>query len=136
MIEQKTIKSGIRYKKGYYNPTTEELSSNTKDKIRYEIENNVLENEKYNIFDILADLSKRCNLLERCLMVLLKDKIDTNSLPSSLDSYIPLVEHYNTELSNSNYKSRTDLSEDKLAELVKLMDRDNKITEILENNGY
>lgn len=136
MIEQKTIKSGIRYKKGYYNPTTEETSTNTKEKIRYEIENSVLDNDNYNIFDIIADLSKRCNMLERYLMVLLKDKIDTNSLPVNLDSYRPLVEHYNTELSNGNYKSRTDLSEDKLAELVKLMDRDNKITEILENNGY
>lgn len=136
MIEQKTIKSGVRYKKGYYNPTTEETSTDIKDKIRYEIENQVLENNNYNIFDILADLSKRCNMLERIIMLLLKDHIDNNNLPAVLDIYKPLIEYYITSITDGTYKSRTDLEENKLEVLTKLMERDNKITEILQKNGY
>lgn len=136
-MKSTVIKQGRKIKKAVYDPATDTTRTDNKGKIRQSIQSEVINgDEEYDLFEIIADLSKRCNILERGLFLLFKDMKDNSTLPSSLSGYNDSIEYYITQLNAGNYKARTDLA-DNIADMhQELMRRDNKITEILENNGY
>ena len=130
-------KAGRIYKKAYRDPATGTESTGRKAKVRYRIQNEVNEGEQYDIFDIVADLAKRLNMVERGMMVLLKDMKDADTLPAVLKAkYSDMIENYITALMEGTYKARTDLAADNDATFTELLARDAKVTQILAECGY
>jgi|SRR6056297_1399351 len=135
-MENKLVKSGRKIKKGIYDPATNQTRTDKKGKIRKRIQDEIVNSEEYDIFEIIADLSKRCNILERGLFLFFKTLKDNGDLPGSLSGYNDSIDFYVDELVAGRYKSRTDLVDDISELYVKLMERDNKVTQILEEEGY
>jgi hypothetical protein len=136
-METGIIKSGKIYKKVYKDPATGTESTDRKAKVRYKIQNEVVPGEQYDIFDIIADLSKRLNMIERGMMVLLKDMKDNDTLPEILEAkYGGMIDNYITAITDGTYKARTDLAADNDATFTKLLARDAKVTQILAECGY
>lgn len=135
-MEEKLVKSGRKVKKGYYDPATDITRTDKKGKIRKRIQEEVVDGQEYDLFDLIADLSKRCNILERGLILLLKSIKDTDGLPATLSGYNDSIELYVAELLAGNYKARTDLVPDISDLYAELMRRDTKVTSILEEEGY
>jgi len=130
------IKSGRKIKRAVYDPATDTKRTDVKGRIRKRIQDEVVEGQQYDLFDLIADLSKRCNILERGLIFLLKSMKDQSTLPATLTTYNDSIELYVSELLAGNYKSRTDLVPDISDLYGELMRRDNKVTQILEEEGY
>jgi len=129
------VKVGRKVKRAVYDSATDTVRTDPKGKIRKRIEGEVA-STGYDVFDIISDLSKRCNILERGLFLLLKDMKDKSTLPASLSGYGDSIEYYIAELVAGRYKARTDLAPS-IADLhQELMRRDTKVTSILEQEGY
>jgi len=135
-MEHKLIKSGRKVKRAVYDPATDTTRSDAKGRIRSRIQEEVLADDTYDLFDLIADLSKRCNILERGFFLLLKDMKDGSTLPATLTGYNDSIEYYIAQLGTGDYKARTDLAADIAVLHQELMRRDNKVTEILEAEGY
>ena len=136
-MKNTVIKEGRKIKKAVYDPATDTTRTDNKGKIRQAIQSEVITGDaEYDLFEIIADLSKRCNILERGLFLLFKDMKDNATLPAALSGYNDSIEYYVSQLISGDYKARTDLAADIADMHQELMRRDNKITEILESNGY
>jgi len=129
------VKVGRKVKRAVYDSATDTVRTDPKGKIRKRIEEEVAASG-YDVFDIISDLSKRCNILERGLFLLLKDMKDNTTLPVSLTGYGDSIDYYVTEMLAGRYKSRTDLADDISVLHIELMRRDTAVTTILEQEGY
>jgi hypothetical protein len=131
------VKSGNIYKKTYVDPATDSARHDAKGKARYRIEKEVVPGENYDIFDITADLAKRLNMLERGMMLLLKDMKDAGNLPTVMETkYGGLIDSYMAALGAGEYAARTDLAADNAATFAELLRRDNAVTTILAECGF
>lgn len=130
------VKNGRIFKKAVYDPATGTTRTDKKGKIRKRIQEEVISGDSYDLFDLIADLSKRCNILERGLILFFKSLKDTGKLPATLSGYNDSIDMYITELMAGRYKARTDLAPDISDMYAELMRRDTKVTEILEEEGY
>jgi len=136
-METGVEKIGKLYKKTYKDPATGTVETSKKAKARYRIQTEVNPGEEYDIFDVIADLAKRLNMIERGMMVLLKDMKDQDTLPAILKlRYSAMIENYITALMDGTYIARTDLALDNDATFTELLRRDAKVTEILSECGY
>ena len=135
-MKQTLIKSGRKVKRAVYDPATGVTRSDKKGIIRKRIQEEVVDGQEFDVFDLVADLSKRCNILERGLFLLFKDMKDNSTLPASLSGYNDSIEYYISELNAGTYKARTDLAIDISDMHQELMRRDTVVTEILEDEGY
>ena len=135
-MKQTLIRSGRKIKRAVYDPATDTTRVDAKGKIRNRIQREVISGQDFDVFDLVADLSKRCNILERGLFLLLKDMKDNTTLPASLTGYNTSIEYYISALGDGSYKARTDLAADIATMHQELMRRDTVVTEILEDEGY
>jgi len=135
-MEKILLKSGRKIKKAVYDPATNSTRTDAKGKIRERIESEVIDGQNFDIFDLIADMSKRLNVLERGLFLYFKTLKDNGELPASLSGYNDSIDYYITELMAGRYKARTDLVDDISDMHQELMRRDTKVTEILESEGY
>lgn len=128
---------GRIYKKTYKDPATDTVRTDLKAKARYRIQKEVIPDEDYDIFDIVADLGKRLNMVERGMMVLLYDMKEEDTLPELIKAkYSNMIETYMDMLTSGTYAARTDLALDNDATFTELMRRDAKVTSILAECGY
>jgi len=130
------VKSGRKVRRAVYDPATDSTRLDVKGKIRKRIQEEVTGDSEYDLFDLIADLSKRCNILERGLILLFKSMKDNGTLPATLSGYNDSIDLYVTELMAGRYKARTDLVADISDLYQELMRRDTKITTILQEEGY
>lgn len=135
-MKEKLVKNGRKIKKGYFDPATGETRTDRKGKIRKRIQEEIVPGQEYDVFDLVADLSKRCNILERGLILLLKSMKDAGTMPASLSGYNDSIDLYVNDLMDGTYKARTDLVSDISDLYAELMRRDTKVTEILQEEGY
>jgi len=136
-MELGLVKKGRLYKKTYVDPATGTANTDRKAKARYRIQTEVNPGEEYDIFDIVADLAKRLNMVERGFMILLKDMKDDDLLPALIkDNYSDMIEGYMTALMTGEYKARTDLAASNDATFTELLRRDNAVTAILAESGF
>jgi hypothetical protein len=130
-------KVGRIYKKTYKDPATGTENRDRKAKARYRIQTEVNPGEEYDIFDIIADLAKRLNIMERGMVLLLSDLRDRDLLPEVIkNSYVQMIDGYMAALAAGQYRARTDLAADNDATYTELMRRDNAVTQILAECGY
>lgn len=131
------IRDGRKYKNGVYDPATDTTRTDVKGRIRKRIQSEVIPGEEYDIFDLCADLAKRLNMIERGMMVLLYTMQEAGTLPEEIsEPYSAIITTYMEKLSTGEYEARTDLEADNYANFIKLMQRDNQITQILKEEGY
>jgi len=130
-------KVGRIYKKTYRDPATASEKYDRKAKARYRIQKEVNPGEEYDVFDIIADLGKRLNILERGMVLLMADMKENDMLPAVIvDNYGQIIDGYLAALQAGQYKARTDLAADNDATFSELMRRDNAVTTILAECGY
>ena len=126
-----------QYKRVYHDPATDKTSNDQKAKIRYEIESQVTQGKDYDYLDIIADLGKRLNMIERGFIFLLDAMKTAETLPTAIATqWTDIIEGYMTMINDGTYKARTDLAEDNFETFQELMRRDNEVTKILQRNGY
>lgn len=90
----------------------------------------------YDIYEIVADLSKRICLLERLLLRLAKAEKDEAKLPETIvNLYGEMIDTYAAGVENGMIKDRTDL-ENNWSVFNKLQQRTAKIAEIVEEEMY
>lgn len=130
-------KVGRIYKKTYIDPATDTERHDKKAKARYRIQTEVNPGESYDIFDIVADLAKRLNMIERGLIMLLADLKANDALPEIIETkWGGIIDGYLAALTAGDYKARTDLAVDNDATFTELMRRDNAVTQILTECGF
>ena len=131
----KRNKGSRQYKKVYYDPATNLTRHDKIAKARYEIETEVTPGKPYDYLEIIADMGKRLNMIERGFMLMLDAMKTAGTLPPAIENqWTDIIEGYIAMLNDGSYKARTDLAEDNFATFQELMRRDNKITTILERN--
>ena len=136
-MEEGVKKVGKIYKKTYKDPATATVKTDTKAKARYRIQKEVIPGEDYDVFDIIADLGKRLNMVERGMMVLLYDMKENDTLPELIEAkYSNMIDSYMGMLTSGTYAARTDLALDNDATFNELMRRDATVTGILAECGY
>lgn len=90
----------------------------------------------YDIYEMVADLSKRICLLERLLLRLAKAEKDEAKLPETIiNLYGEMIDTYAAGVENRMIKDRTDL-ENNWSVFTKLQQRTAKIAEIVEEEMY
>jgi hypothetical protein len=130
-------KVGRIYKKTYIDPATDSEKYDRKAKARYRIQTEVNPGEEYDVFDIVADLAKRLNILERGMVLLMDDMKTKGVLPEIIETnYVQIIDEYLGALAAGQYKARTDLAADNDATFTELMRRDSAVTQILAECGY
>jgi hypothetical protein len=140
--EMHSMKEGIEkvgriYKKTYIDPATDTERYDKKAKARYRIQKEVNPGEEYDVFDIVADLAKRLNMIERGLIMLLADMKTNDTLPATIETkWAGIIDGYLAVLTAGEYKARTDLAADNDATFTELMRRDNMVTQILAECGF
>lgn len=82
--------------------------------------------------DIIADLSKRVDMLERLLMRTMYYILQNQAIPQTLiDNYLPVIQNYITAVDSGTLKLRADL-EDPQVVYNKLHERFNTITNLVK----
>jgi len=135
-MEIKKRVDGRKHIKTYFDPATNTAHSDRKAKARYRIEKEILPDKDYDIFDIIADLSKRLNMIEKGVMLLLKDLINQDALPTALEPYRKMINSFCEEINNNNYITRTDLKANNFETFLELLRRDKAVAKILIEEGY
>jgi hypothetical protein len=134
-MEETRLKKNPFIHRAYADPATGSVRTDKKARIRYRIEKEAAgDGTEYDIFDIIADLSKRLDYVERGLMLLLNGMRGAGMIPADIESnYGVLISDFMTSIdpANKTYETRADL-EDTFALYTKLKNRFNKITQIIK----